>query len=96
MALVVAAAFLAGITLGFPLGVLSYLATYALFQKDNEARTRRRITLASQQAAIVAREQANRLHKMRSLHGQNLNDATNEVDPAMEEILGTGPNGARK
>lgn len=89
--------FVLGLSLGFSLGVLAYLATYSVFQKENEQRTRKRIALASNQAAIIAREQANRLHKMRSLHGQNLNDATNEVDPQMEEILGTGPNGgARK
>lgn len=85
--------FIAGLALGFPLGILAYLSTYALFQKDNEIRTRRRIVIASQQAAIAAREQANKIHRMRSLHGQNLNDASGEVSHEMEEILGTGPGG---
>lgn len=94
--MLLAIGFITGLALGFTLGVGAYLSTYALFQKDNESRTRKRIVLASQQAAIAAREQANKLHRMRSLHGQTLNDASNEADEQMEEILGTGPNGRRK
>ncbi len=79
-----------GLALGYPLGVFSYLATYALFQKDSESRTRKRIALASQQAAVMAREQANKLHRLRSLRGDQL-DQNEQPTEEMEQILGTGP-----
>lgn len=87
-----AVGFTAGLALGYTLGIFSYLATYQLFQKDNESRTRKRIALASQQAAIVAREQANKLHRLRSLHGEQL-DRNEQPTQEIEDILSSGPTG---
>lgn len=90
--MLLAVGFVLGLFVGFPLGVLAYLLTYVSFQKDNEQRTRKRIALASQQAALQARELANKLHRMRSMRGDQLN-SNEQPNEELEEILGTGPQG---
>lgn len=86
--------FVLGLTVGFPLGVLAYLSTYALFQKLSDDRLRRRVAIAQQNGITIGREAASKLHRMRSLHGPTLNEGP-EVSSQMEEILGTGPGSDR-
>lgn len=93
--MLLALGFVAGLALGYPLGVLSYLSTVAFFQKAADDRLRKRVISAQQTGINIGREAANKLHRMRSLHGPTLSEGQ-EVSHEMEDILGTGPNGGGK
>lgn len=87
----VALAFIFGLALGFTLGVLAYLSTYALFMKWQEERTRLRVTRAEVAAAKRAQEMARIRAEMRNRYGGNLDASDDEVTEEVEKILGGGP-----
>ena len=86
-----ALAFIAGVALGFTLGVAAYASIYALFMRWQEERARQRILRAEQAATRRAQEMAVMRAKMRSLYGARLDGDETQITEEMEKVLSAGP-----
>lgn len=84
--MLLALAFIAGLAIGFPLGLAAYLSTYALFQKESDSRLRKRVAVVHQQALALGREQAAKLMRVRAINGNDLN-SPDEISEEVEEAL---------
>ncbi len=92
-AVVVAGAFILGLTIGFPLGVAAYFGTYGLYQKLNEDRFKKRLIVLERSAFERGKKTADVITQARSRYGNALDASDQELNEEVEKVLGTGPNG---